>query len=304
MRWLAKAALQRGLSLLPAAERANYVLQRRVTRTLPAENDVYRRKFDRAIEHFRAFVDHADGPSPRGAVFYEFGAGWDVFIPLVFSALGVGKQIVTDVALHARVELVNHALAWLAARRAGLETRAGLALDAVALAPIDDMSDVERRFRIAYLAPRDARATGLPSQAVDFVSSTSTLEHVPPDEIGRILAECRRLLRADGLLSCRIDLRDHYSYFDRTISPYNFLRFSPRTWRLVNPPLAYQNRLRYPDYAELLERAGFEIVSENVLRPTAADLAVLRTLDLAEPFARRALEDLGVQAAVLVARPR
>ena len=54
----------------------------------------------------------------------------------------------------------------------------------------------------------------LPAASVDFVSSTNTLEHIPATDIGPILAECRRLLRPDGVVSCRIDMRDHYSYFD------------------------------------------------------------------------------------------
>ena len=36
MRWLAKAALQRGLGTLHQGERLNYVFQRRVLRSLPA----------------------------------------------------------------------------------------------------------------------------------------------------------------------------------------------------------------------------------------------------------------------------
>ena len=45
--------------------------------------------------------------------------------------------------------------------------------------PIASLEELEARFGIRYLAPRDARATALPAGSVDFVSSTSTLEHVP-----------------------------------------------------------------------------------------------------------------------------
>ena len=47
--------------------------------------------------------------------------------------------------------------------------------------------------------------------------------------------------------------KGHYSCFDGTIGPYNFLRFSDELWGLVSPGLHYQNRLRRSDYLRLLE---------------------------------------------------
>src|SRR5207253_3087992 len=81
-------------------------------------------------------------------------------------------------------------------------------------------------------------------------------EHVPEDDLAEIFRECHRLLRPAGAFSCRIDLQDHYSYFDRGLSRYNFLRFSDGAWRLVNSPLHFQNRLRAVDYLRLVRDAG------------------------------------------------
>ena len=50
-------------------------------------------------------------------------------------------------------------------------------------------------------------------------------------------------------MSSRIDLSDHHSHFDASLSPYNFLRFDDRRWRLANSSLLFQNRLRRPDEA-------------------------------------------------------
>ena len=43
-------------------------------------------------------------------------------------------------------------------------------------------------------------------------------EHIPEPDLASILGECARLLRPGGLVSFRIDLTDHYSYFDRSLS--------------------------------------------------------------------------------------
>ncbi len=304
MRWLAKAALQKGLSALPAAESVNYVFQRRVYRSLPASEAAFRRKFDRAVSHLAAFAEH--GPPSRAvgeAVFYEFGAGWDLAIQLSFWSLGVDRQILVDIRPNLRPELVNVTIERLTRLRGDLEKEAGRKLREAGPHNVSSAAELENRFGITYLAPRDARATGLAAGSVDFISSTNTLEHIPEDDLVPILAECRRLLRPDGVMSSRIDLRDHFCDVDARLSPYNFLRYSDRTWRLVNSKLGYQNRLRRPDYLRAFGEAELSIVAENATRPDEG-LGALRALDLDSHFRAYPLDELAVQALVVVARPR
>ena len=232
----------------------------------------------------------------------EFGAGWDLTIPLTFSALGVERQVLVDIHRHVNLELVNGTIRRLRRRQAALERVAGEPVRSVGR-PIRSADELASRFGIEYRAPCDARATGLPTGSVDFISSTSTLEHVPEGDLVSILAECRRLLSPDGVLSCRIDMRDHFSYSDPTVSPYNFLRYSARRWRLLNSRLLYQNRLRLPDYLRALEEAGFDIVSVDAETPGPQERAALGRLRVAAPFRQYAEEELTVGTAFVVARP-
>jgi len=301
MRWLAKAALQRGLGALPQGERLNYVFQRHVLRSLPAGESVLRRKFSRALQHLRAYEEHGPGTPPREAVFYEFGAGWDLAIPLSLFALGVGEQVLVDIRPSVRVELVNDSLATLERLRPELEAEAGRELPSLD-APVAGVDELESRFGIRYLAPCDARGTGLPAESVDFVSSTDTCEHIPGTDLAGIFRECRRLLRPGGAFSCRIDLQDHYAYFDRSLSRYNFLRYSDRTWSAVNSPLHHQNRLRSPDYLRLVRDAGFELVVERPSGPSDEGRAELHALPLAPRFRGYSPDELGVTILSFVAR--
>jgi SAM-dependent methyltransferase len=301
MRWLAKAALQRGLGLLPQGERLNYVFQRHVAHSLPASESVFRRKFARARQHLRAFVEHGPGVPAGEAVFYEFGAGWDLNIALSYAALGVGRQVLVDIRPSVRLELVNDSLRTFERLWGELEAEEERTLRPLG-GPVGSTGELEERFGIVYLAPRDARATGLPEASVDFVSSTDTCEHIPAPDLARIFAECRRLLRRGGGFSCRIDLQDHYSYFDPKLSRYHFLRFSDRAWSLVNSPLHYQNRLRSPDYLRLVREAGLEVVSETASGPSERGRAELRALPLAPRFRGYRLEELGVGTLSFVAR--
>jgi SAM-dependent methyltransferase len=301
MRWLAKAALQRGLGLLPQGERLNYVFQRHVAHSLPASESVFRRKFARARQHLRAFEEHGPDVPAGGAVFYEFGAGWDLNIALSYAALGVGRQVLVDIRPSVRLELVNDSLRTFERLWDELEAEAGHTLRPLG-GPVGSTGELEERFGIAYLAPRDARATGLPEGSVDFVSSTDTCEHIPAPDLAGIFAECRRLLRPGGAFSCRIDLQDHYSYFDPKLSRYHFLRYSDRAWSLVNSPLHYQNRLRAPDYLALVREAGLEVVTETPSGPSEQGLVELRALPLAPRFRGYRPEELGVGTLSFVAR--
>ncbi|MDQ4081665.1 MAG: class I SAM-dependent methyltransferase [Actinomycetota bacterium] len=303
MNWLLKAAAQKALSAVPAAERANYVFQRRVTRSLPVGTAGAKRKFARALAHFAAFRSHVPQVPSERAVFYEFGAGWDLLVQLSYVSLGVGRQIVVDIRPNVRLELVNESLATFAAIRPELEREAGQELRDLGPANLDSLQELESRFGIVYRAPADARATGLPAGCVDFVSSTNTLEHVPRDDIALLLAECVRLLRPEGVMSFRIDLQDHSSYGDQSVSAYNFLRFSERRWRLVSSKLSYQNRLRYPDYVDLFREAGLEIVAESLARPSDDELQALERLELAPEFRAYSLDDLAIRSLEVVVRP-
>ncbi|HEX5467564.1 MAG TPA: class I SAM-dependent methyltransferase [Gaiellaceae bacterium] len=295
MRWVAKALLQKGLSGLPQPERANYLLQRHVTRSLPVSEQGFRRLFRRAVQHLDAYEAHGPGRPASEAVFYEFGAGWDLAVPLSLWSLGVERQVVVDLRPNVRLPLVTASLARLRAIRA----EGGRELRDPGRASVESPAELEQRFGIQYLAPRDARATGLPAGSLDFVSSTSTLEHVPAEELLPLLAECRRLLRPDGAISCRIDLSDHFSHFDSAVGPYDFLRYGERTWRLVNSRLLYQNRLRRPDYLRAFAQAGLTVTAEQAWRPKDPRLPD----DLAPRFRAYGADDLAVQKLRLVARP-
>ncbi len=293
MRWVAKAALQRSLGVLPQGERLNYVFQRHVLRSLPAGDAALRQKLARARRHVAAYVEHGPGAPLADACFYEFGAGWDLAVPLAYALLGVGRQVLVDIRPSARVELVNDSIAALERMRdADLRPLGG---------PVSSVAELEPRFGITYLAPRDARCTGLADGSVDFVSSTDTCEHIPADDLAAIFRECFRLLRPGGAFSCRIDLQDHYAYFDRSLSRYNFLRFSDRAWSLVNSPLHFQNRLRAPEYLRLVRSAGFDVVVEAPSGPSEEGRRELRALPLAERFRGFSEDDLGVTVLSFVA---
>jgi SAM-dependent methyltransferase len=292
--WRQKAALQRVLSAAPFGHHANYLFQRHVTHSLPLTDAKLQQSVAQGVHHIQR-LEALGRRSIDDGQFFEFGAGYDLHMPLILWCLGVDRQFVVDIRRLVRRDVV----AGIARRLAGTArrtefTRVPPALDGKSLGSF--LADLG----IEYRAPGDARATGLAEGSVDFITSTNTLEHIPPDDMLSILSECRRILRDDGLLSFRIDYKDHFSYFDRSISAYNFLTMDEATWRRRNPSLAFQNRLRHWQYLDIIRAAGFAVVEEDLTQGTAEDLDRLRSLPLAMPYAEMEVEQLAVRSSRMV----
>jgi len=155
---------------------------------------------------------------------------------------------------------------------------------------------------IRYYAPADASRTQLPRQSVDVVFSNSVLEHVPPDVIGHIFVEARRVLKHTGVSIHSVNCGDHYAYFDRSITSINYLQYSQKQWRFWNNTMLYQNRLRPNDFLELARSAEFEIVLSRST-PKEKLLAVLPSMRIAADFKSYAPEQLCATSIDFAARP-
>jgi hypothetical protein len=304
VRWLAKAAVQGGLSLIPGGRRANYFLQRNVSRRLPRSEADFEFHAGTAVRHVAALDRARPGTDRAGLRCYEFGAGWDLIGPITMWALGVERQTLVDIEPNVKLELVNDTIARFANRHARFEQVLETTLRAPDAAPLTDLGELAPRFGITYLAPQDARDLPLADGTVDFVSSTFTLEHIPPDDIVAILRETRRVMAPAALISSLIDMQDHYNYIDSGVSVYNYLRYPQWRWRFLNPSLQPQNRLRYSQYLRLFDAAGFDVVSDEPVRPSPEDLRELRQMRRAPEFAGFDEIDLGTRSTHLVARPR
>lgn len=304
MRWLAKAAVQGGLSLVPGGRRANYFMQRNVSKRLPRRDADFDFHAATAARHLAALERVRPGAERAALRCYEFGAGWDLIGPIAMWALGVEHQTLVDIEPNVKLELVNDTIPRFAKHLARLEQALQAPLRAPDPTPMASLGELAPRFGITYLAPQDARELPLPAGSVDFVSSTFTLEHIPPGDIAAILRETRRVMTPEGVISSLIDMQDHYNYIDSGLSVYNYLRYPAWRWRFLNPSLQPQNRLRHSQYLRLFDAAGFEELSDEPVRPSPDDLRELRQMRRAPEFAGFDEVDLGTRSTHLVARPR
>lgn len=162
------------------------------------------------------------------------------------------------------------------------------------------MSFLHTTYGFSYIAPADARKTPFDANYFDFASSSVTFEHIPVADLSLILDETYRILKPGGVFTILIDFQDHWSYFDKSISVYNYLKYSDEEWKNFNPSLHYQNRLRHRDYLNIVEKSRFKLVEDNPIYPTEEDIRILKSMSLHEKYKDYTLSELGIRATQLV----
>lgn len=293
MNWRVKGIVQKALSAVPCGVRANDLLQRRLGGL---------RDFDRHVAakvgDWTALVGELAGlgVGPRGLRLVEVGTGWFPTLPVCFALAGATGCDTYDLRPHLCPRLTARLLAALQRHLPTIAAAARLPSGEVEQAYHDlarpaSLAELLARARVRYHAPADAARTGLPDGGTDVVFSNSVLEHVPAAAIGDVLGEAARVLRPGGVTIHSVNCGDHYAYFDRRITPINYLAYSGAQWRRWNNDLQYQNRLRPVDFTTMAERAGLT-VALNRYRPRADLRAALAGLRVADEFRRYPAEQL------------
>jgi SAM-dependent methyltransferase len=202
---------------------------------------------------------------------FEFGAGTDLSENIFLSQF-FGPQTAVDLFALLDIDLVNEA-AFQISRR----------YPEIAFHSMADLSDIERYYKVRYLAPFDAARTPFGDNAFDACVSTDTLEHIPEDSIIAIFQELRRIIRPEGLISAVIDYSDHYAYTDKSIGPLNYLQYSVEEFKMYNHNSYSQNRLRHHDYELIFRGLGYRLIRNEALDMAEMPRRISSHFDQSEP---------------------
>jgi hypothetical protein len=272
--WLLKAAVQGAISPLPGRDRLNHLLQKYVTGSVTLTDEVFERKIAQCRKHLESYRAQ-QGVVPRHVL--ELGTGWYPIVPI--GLINAGVERVTTIDVNPLCDLPR---ARAVVERFGPELQA----DSSAGNAAELLEAIGVRLLVA-----DVRDSGLQAGSIDLFVSNNTLEHVPPATLSEIMAEFRRLAAPGAVMDHFIDMSDHYAHFDRSITEFNYLRYSDRRWRPFNNRLQYQNRLRISDYRRIVEEAGFRVVAEDAERGSTD---ALEQITLAPRFRSYPREELAV----------
>ncbi len=298
--WVTKAAVQKAVSVLPGATGLNDWFRLHVTGRAVVTEGLMNVKL-RAVSGHLA-VARSRGIVSDGFSAIDLGGGWHPIVPLCLHLAGADRVYMIDIEDRLRLDAVTATLRAVAewAEAGRLDECLGGPSSSDRIAAIARAAEVVPALGVVAglaqlgIIPVIGDARRLPLEPVDLVVSSTTLEHIPYDVMVGILAELARVTRHRGLMTHHVDLCDHHIYGDPSITVYNFLRFSERTWKLIDNTLQPMNRLRIDGYRAAYREAGVEITEEWF---DPGDLDELAMVQLAEPFSQMDPEDVAVKTA-------
>ncbi|MBK9334521.1 MAG: methyltransferase domain-containing protein [Ignavibacteria bacterium] len=301
MNFLYKAKLQMLLSAMPKGENINYFFQKYISKSLPIPDDELATKINTVKMHLDKYLLYSENKDLSKVSYYEFGSGYDLVIPLTMRQMGISNLTCIDIRELVFPDLINDTIIRLRKHYSESDSENIFDKDIPEITQKNYKDILYKYFNIKYFAPLDARKTGLETDSIDFILSNATFEHIPVNSISDILKECYRILKKGGIMSNAIDYRDHWSFFDNSISVYNYLQYSENEWKKVNPSLMYQNRLRHRDYIEFIKSAGFEIMYEKKDLPENNDLESFKLQNINELYKEKyTIDELTVKSSLLV----
>jgi len=287
--WIAKAFVQKAISGLPSdwGHAANDFFRRHVTKGAGLSDRVFEERSTAAARHVEAGLSIRDQPV------IELGTGWYPVVPVALYLCGFSSITSVDLVQHMNAEGLRD----VALRFIDLNDRQTLG----ELLPHYEAERIERLRQVVADTSRpatpadvgltlmtgDASRLPLPDSYAGFIVSNSVLEHIYPDVLKPILVEFHRLMRPDGCMSHAIDLSDHFSHLAGNLTPYNFLRFSDRIWRMIDNHIQAQNRLRLDDYRALFDQTGWASTFET---SKSGSFELLGRVKLDRRFAAKAPE--------------
>jgi len=307
MHWKIKAAIQNVIALLPDAVsyEAYYWIQRHFG-ALRRVNPVSR--LLAGIETCQRIQKH--GRSPAGKVFLEVGTGRAPLVPLAYWLMGAERTITIDLNPYLKEELVGDHLRYICENEAEIAALFGPLLNGkrfeevltYARGPKRPVTEFLDLCRITYIAPGDAANTRLPDESIDFHTSYTVFEHIPPAALEKILREGNRITKGSGLFVHYIDYSDHFSHSDKGISAINFLQYSDRAWaRYAGNRYMYANRLRHDDFLSLFESVGQRVLgADPVTDQNVQNILATGKLKLDDRFRVKSKDVLAMTAAWIV----
>lgn len=201
-----------------------------------------------ALGVFSRHFERADiGARRADFVGLEFGVGDSVASALIAKAHGARSCYLVDAGRFSVEDLETY--------RAMAKALADQGHDLPTMDDANSLDDVLAIYNGEYLTDGLRSLQAIPANSVDFAWSNAVLEHVRRDEFAAVMAQFKRVLKPDGVISHRVDLKDHLG------GALNNHRLSSALWEKdwFATSGFYTNRLSYSQMLARFEQAGFAV---------------------------------------------
>lgn len=297
--WISKAIIQKTISLLPYPHQLNFLFQKYVTRGVVLSDALFDDKLQHCSRHIK-YLQKYSGVKTR-FIALEIGTGWYPIVPIGLYLYGADKVYTIDIALLLNTGRVYKTIEkYIQLAEKGLPFEINVErlarLKQIAAQPQLPYAELLRELNIESIIG-DARKTELAAQSIDLINSNNTFEHIYPKILIDILKEFKRLAKPGGIMSHAIDMSDHFAHLDKSITPYNYLKFTEDQWKWIDNSIQPQNRMRLYEYEKLYRQLSVPIV-EKVITGKGNDS--IKQVRLAERFKNHPLEETAVLHASII----
>ncbi|MEO5569815.1 MAG: class I SAM-dependent methyltransferase [Bacteroidia bacterium] len=300
-KWILKAIVQKTISFLPFKHRINFLFQKYVTKGLFLTDIYFEDRLIHASNHLKGYQKLSGKNIPAKAL--ELGTGWYPVVPITLFLCGADEIHSIDVAeLTNKDFLITTLVKYVHYLNNPSKKKlfTGLPLINIRIKILNELltkkdstslNEMLSSLNLKYKVT-DATKTDYPSGYFDLVNSNNTFEHIYPEVLEKILLEFKRITKPiGGVMSHFIDLSDHFAHFDKTITIYNFLKFSDSKWKWINNSIQPMNRLRINDYLEIYRKLNIPVTQ---IQNRKFNIEEVKAVDVAEKYKRYSLEDLAV----------
>lgn len=303
--WVIKAIVQKLISFLPGSRYINLFFQM-ITGRLKLNREIFFDKLDHLKQHLNNYSNLSGTQIPENII--ELGTGWFPVIPVGFYLSGSNKIITTDIHFHVRKKFILETLkSFLDLYEEGvlsnyLETIIPSRIEKIRkLLLSEEVMDSATIFNEMNIHPFTGSFVemDLSDLTINLIVSNNTLEHVNPPEIRKIFQKMILLSSPGTILSHFIDMSDHFSHIDSSISVYNFLKFSDFAWIIINNSIQPQNRERISFYRRLFTEFDIPLSSEIDRKGNSNEI---RKIKLAKRFRSLSEEELAITHAYLASK--
>jgi hypothetical protein len=198
VKWIAKAIIQKSISILPNKERVNFLFQKHVTKAVLLTDQHFEWKITHARDHVNYFLKYASSKSAIGnSAVLELGTGWYPIIPIALYLNGFESCTSIDIQswmnVESQLETVRKFKEWddKGKLAAFLPNRLQDRWQKLVKLLEEQPENVEQFNQAINLETHliDARATAFKSGQFDFICSNNTFEHIPKSILVDILKE-------------------------------------------------------------------------------------------------------------------
>ena len=175
----------------------------------------------------------------------ELGPGDSISTAIIAKAFGIKTTILVDAVNSAERELASYKLL--------NDYLLDLGLSVLDITGIHDFNELLSVCDAEYHTNGIQSLRQLKSGSIDFIMSQAVFEHICCSELEDYMNELYRILSPQGLMSHRIDYKDHLG------GELNNLRFSSKLWEsdLFKKSGFYTNRIRPSEMLSAFQTAGF-----------------------------------------------